>query len=160
MRGRTNWLVSQSRAHSPSNRSLSGAIASKRIRRDRPSEARTILAVVARGAAAIAICLIGIMGLIVAWILFIYAGDVAREDEARVSAVIIAIVTFVAAGAGLYLLFRRRRGDRSDSSEQEARPEQAECSLCGRMFSPQYDLRDAGRLGYICNECAKVGPDA
>jgi len=121
--------------------------------------ARTILAAVARGAAAIAICLIGIVGFIVACILFIYSADVARGDEGRDIAVIIAIASLVAVGAGLYPLFRRRRGDRSDSTEQEARPDQAECSLCGRIFSPQYDLRDAGSLGYICNECAKVAPD-
>jgi len=122
--------------------------------------ARTILAAVARGVAVIGICLTGIVGFIVAWILFVGSEDVARGEEGRDIAVIIAIATIVAVVAGMYLLFRRRRRDRSASSEQEARPDQAECSLCGRIFSPQCDLRDAGSLGYICNECAKVGPDA
>ena len=123
---------------------------------------RTTIGPFVKGAAAIGICLIGIVGVSYAWVLFIFSVDAAPgvEGAIKVRAVLIGIVTLCAVGTGLYLLFRNPRNPKSDSMDEGGRPDQIACGGCGRTFPSHYYLRDPGPWGYICNDCTKDPPDA
>ena len=124
--------------------------------------AHTTIVAVVKGLAVICLCLIGILGLSVAWIAFIFSADATPgyEAGARIKAVIIAIGTLGVVPTGLYLLFRNRRPAGSDSTDERGRRDQTKCGACGTVFPSRYYLRDAGPRGYICNDCAKSPPDA
>jgi hypothetical protein len=122
----------------------------------------TTIATFVKGAAAIGICLIGILGLICAWVLFIFSADAAPGDEGaiKVRAVLIGILTLGAVATGLYLMFRNPGDAKSDSTDEGGHRDQIECGACGRTFPSHYYARDPGPWGYICDDCAKNPRDA
>ncbi len=116
---------------------------------------------IAKGVAAVALCLIGILGLSFAWIGFVFSGDASPGHEAGaiVKSVMIAIVTVGIVGTGLYLLFRGPRPT-SLSAEGATGQYQTTCGACGTRFPSHLYLQDAGTRGYICSDCAKNMQDA
>lgn len=104
------------------------------------------LKIVVKGIVALCLCAIGVLGLMFAWFLLVFAEDAAgHETEARVKAVALAIGTVAVVGTGLYLLFRTPRPLTLDSPR---------CNACGANFPSQHYLQDAGKRGNICSACA------
>ena len=104
---------------------------------------------VLRALAALVLCLLGAVALSYAWFVFVFAGATTNETAAKVGGVVIAIVTVLIVGLGLFLLYGKRRG--------ETRLDPSTCAGCGKVFPSAYYLQDAGPRGFLCDACAAGG---